>query len=218
MNSIINKLLNLLYPPKCMLCRKMLKENEIGICRECRKKLYIIPISEQRRDIERIELCVSPFRYEAEVRDSLLRYKFRGLTSYGKIYADFIAKAIDETRISCDIITWVPLSKKRLRKRGYDQAEIIAECLSEIIDVPCEKLLEKRVDNKPQSSTGSAEKRKANAAGVYSCPAPEKLTGKTVLLVDDIVTTGSTMSECAKVLIASGCVSVFGAAAASRFN
>lgn len=218
MMSFLDKLLDLIYPPRCMLCRRLLTDCENGICRECMKTLHTVPPAEQRRDIHRVELCVAPFRYDGAARASLLRYKFHGITAYGRIYAEFIAKSIDENAISCDIITWVPLSRKRLRKRGYDQARILAEGISAILGIDCEKLLEKTVDNIPQSSVGSAEKRRANAAGVYSCSAPEQLQGKTVLIVDDIVTTGSTVSECAKVLRAAGCKAVYAAAAASRFN
>ena len=214
--SFQDKLLDLLYPPRCMLCRRLLRDSEMGICRECRKTLHTVPASEQRRDIKGIELCVSPFRYEGAVRASLLRYKFHGVTAYGRIYADFIAKSIDENQISCDSITWVPLSRKRLRQRGYDQARIIAEALAEKFELPCGKLLEKQTDTRPQSSMGSAEKRKANASGVYVCANGAETENRTVLLVDDIVTTGATMSECAKVLRAAGCKTVYGAAAASR--
>ena len=88
--------------------------------------------------------------------------------------------------------------------------------MSEYLHLPAEKLLEKRVDTKPQSGTGSAEKRRANAAGVYACPQPDKIRGKRILLVDDIVTTGATLCECAKMLRAAGAAEIYGAAAASR--
>ena len=108
------------------------------------------------------------------------------------------------------------MSRRRLRKRGYDQARLLAEELSEILHLPAEKLLEKRVDTKPQSGTGSAEKRRANAAGVYACPDADKVRGKHILLVDDIVTTGATLCECAKVLRSAGAAEICGAAVASR--
>ena len=164
--------------------------------------------------VKNTELCVAPLYYEGSVRQSLLRYKFSGITAYGHIYADFIAKSIDETQISCDIITWVPLSRKRLRKRGYDQAEIIAAALGRKLGIPCVRLLAKTKDNPPQSRTGNARARKKNAAGVYTCCDREAAENKTVLLVDDIVTTGSTLAECAGVLRKAGCKAVYAAAAA----
>lgn len=214
--SVVDRLLGLLYPPRCVLCRRLLQDTEDGVCRVCRKTLRTVPASEQRRDIQRIELCAAPFRYEGAVRESLLRYKFYGVTAYARVYADFIAKSIDENQISCDSITWVPLSRKRLRRRGYDQARILAEELAKKLELPCERMLIKQRDTRPQSSMDSAEKRRANASGAYVCREGLALKGRTVLLVDDIVTTGATMSECARLLKAAGCKAVYGAAAASR--
>lgn len=117
---VIDRLLDLLYPPRCPFCRKLVNRDEGEVCAACRKMLPYVPEAEYMRGVKNTELCVAPLYYEGSVRQSLLRYKFSGITAYGHIYADFIAKSIDETQISCDIITWVPLSRKRLRKRGYD--------------------------------------------------------------------------------------------------
>ena len=128
---IIDVFMDLLYPPKCMLCRKILPSSKEAVCLKCTQRLPTLASNSGRRDVKYIRLCVAPFQYRDEIRKSLHRYKFNGLTAYGRIYADFIAKSIDENGISCDIISWVPLSKRRLRERGYDQAEIIARVLAE---------------------------------------------------------------------------------------
>lgn len=213
MKTILDRILDLLYPPRCAFCRRFLTEEEKGVCRFCRKKHGNL---KAERELEHIRSCTAAFRYEGAVRDSLLRYKFRGVTAYGPVYADFLAKCIDESGFSCDIITWVPLSRRRLRKRGYDQARILAEETAKRLNLPCKLLLEKRVDTRAQSGIRDAEKRRQNAKGVYACCAPEACRGKRVLLIDDIVTTGATLSECALTLKKAGCAEVFAAAAASR--
>ena len=213
MKRILDRILVLLYPPRCTFCRRFLTDGENGVCRFCKKRCGGARIE---RELDHIGACTAAFRYEGAVRDSLLRYKFHGVTAYGTVYAEYLAKCIDETGISCDIITWVPLSRRRLRRRGYDQARILAEDTAERLGLPCERLLEKRVDTRPQSGIGDAQKRRSNAKGVYACCAPEKLAGKRVLLIDDIVTTGATLSECALMLKKAGCAEVFAAAAASR--
>lgn len=213
MNSVVNWLLDLIYPPRCAFCRRLLDEKERGTCRFCRKLLEQDSVE---RHIENVTLCVAPLRYEGAVRDSLLRYKFQKATAYGAAYADFLAKCIDESSISCDIITWVPLSHLRLRKRGYDQAQILAEETAKRLGLPCERLLKKKINTRPQSGIGDAEARRKNASGVYACCAPEKTRGRRILLIDDIVTTGATLSECASVLKKAGCAEVYAAAAASR--
>ena len=214
--KIIEALLDLIYPPRCPFCRRLLRKKEEAVCPDCLRTLRRVPESAQRRDLKNVTLAVAPLFYEGDVRASLLRYKFRGVTAYARVYADFIQKCIDENAFSCDSITWVPLSKRRLRTRGYDQAELIARELAGSMDLPCERLLVKTVNNRAQSRTGGAEERRANAAGVYACPCPERVQGKRVLLVDDIITTGSTVSECARVLKEAGCEEVFAAAAATR--
>lgn len=214
--KLLEALLDLIYPPRCPFCRRLLQKKEPPVCPDCLRSLRRVPESAQRRDLRNVTLAVAPLFYEGDVRASLLRYKFHGVTAYARVYADFIQKCIDENAISCDSITWVPLSRRRLRTRGYDQAELIARELAARIGLPCGRLLVKTVNNRAQSRTGSAEKRRANAAGVYACPCPEKVQGKHVLLVDDIITTGATVSECARVLKAAGCEEVFAAAAAVR--
>ncbi len=214
--SILDYFLDLMYPPRCMLCRKLLKDGEKQLCSGCAQRLPGFMTNEPRWDIKNVKLCYAPFQYKDEVRASLHRYKFGGAAAYGPIYADFILKSIDENPISCDIISWVPLSPKRYRKRGYDQAEIIARALAEKLGLPCEKLLVKIKDNPKQSSIGNRERRKANVAGVYRCASENMVSGKRLLIIDDIVTSGATLAECAAVLRKSGCIEVYAAAAASR--
>lgn len=214
--KLFDYVLELLYPPRCMLCRKILCDNEKDICHKCADAMPCILNFEPRRDIDNIRLCVAPFVYKDELRKSLHRYKFAGAASYSRIYAEFIAKSIDENAISCDIISWVPVSKRRLRERGYDQSELIARALADELGVPCVELLRKVKENKRQSSLSSKEERKRNVAGAYRCIAKEELIGKRILLVDDIITSGETISEAAKMLRRSGCTEIYAAAAALR--
>ena len=86
MKRFLDRLLDLLYPPRCALCRRFLREEETGVCRFCRKKHEGSGFT---RDLPHVRFCAAPFRYEGQVRQSLLRYKFRGLTAYGAVYAEF---------------------------------------------------------------------------------------------------------------------------------
>lgn len=212
--KLLDHILDLLYPPRCPFCRKLLRDWEPSICRSCEKTLPYVPEAVSCRQFKGIAKCVSPLYYEGTVRDSLLRYKFSGVTAYRRVYAELISKCIDENDISCDIITWVPLSRRRLRRRGYDQAKLIAEAIAKNRSLPCESLLKKIRNNPPQSKTGSAGKRADNAAGVYQCRDTGQIFGKNVLIIDDIVTTGATLSECARMLSAAGAVSISAATVA----
>lgn len=212
--KVLDWLLDLLYPPRCAFCRRLLTGQERGACRFCRPKLPYVPADGQVQHFRNVDQCLSPLYYHGSVKDSLHRYKFDGLSAYADIYSEFIVKCIDENQISCDSITWVPLSRRRLRKRGYDQAELLAKGIGKRLGLPPVRLLKKRRDTPPQSKTGSAEKRRANIAGAYTCLRPEQVAGKRVLLVDDIVTTGATLSEAAGVLKKAGAVEVLAATVA----
>ena len=212
--KIIDWILDLVFPPRCAFCRRLLPGGVKGVCRFCESKLPFVPPDGQVRSFKNVDKCLTPLYYEGTVRESLHRYKFSSLTAYADIYSEFMGKCIDENGISCDIITWIPLSRRRLRKRGYDQAELLARLIAKRQGLNCTRLLKKLRDNPPQSGTGSPEKRRANVKGIYSCIKPELVKEKTILLVDDIVTTGATLSEAAGVLKKAGAAAVYCAAVA----
>ena len=219
MSRFFEKLLDLLFPPRCPFCRTILKDHETLLCGRCRKELPWTCGAAQKQSFRHVASCVSPLYYEGDVRRSLLRYKFGGLSVYAPKYAELMYSCIEENELSFDLITWAPLGRKRLRKRGYDQAKLLALALSERFGKPCAQLLIKSKDNPPQSGTGSAEKRRANVSGVYRVTEPSLVKDRRVLLVDDIVTTGATISECAKVLKTAGAESVCAATLSrSRFE
>lgn len=204
---LLESLLELLYPPRCAFCRKLLPAGA-GVCRDCQKSLpYTQGVSQEQR-FPYVPRCISPMYYDGAVRESILRYKFHGLACYGKVYGEIMAKCIDEKQISCDIITWVPLSRRRKRSRGYDQAQLIARQISGILGLDCVPCLKKLRNNPAQSGTGSAKKRRENVEGIYAPLCPEQIQGKHILLVDDVVTTGATLSQCAKVLTKAGAAKV----------
>lgn len=196
--KLIESILDWLYPSRCAFCHSV-TENGVLLCCDCENKLpYTRAASEQR--MTHISKCVSPLFYENDVRSSILRYKFKGATGYCRIYAELLAKCIDESKIICDIITWVPLSRKKLRRRGYNQTELIAREFSALTGIPCAGLLLKVKDNKAQSGINDAAVRKKNVSGVYRLSKDAGAYSGAVLIIDDVVTTGATLSECAKTL------------------
>ncbi len=211
--KLIDQLLELLYPTRCAFCHKLARTPEEKVCRDCIRKLPYVPMA-QKKKLAGITDCVSPFYYRGDVRASLHRYKFGGVTGYAEIYADFLVKCIDENEITCDSITWAPLSRRRLRRRGYDQARLLAEALAVRLGVPCEPMLVKARHTPPQSRTNSAAERRKNVAGVYRANPSAHISGKRILLIDDIVTTGSTLCACAAVLKEAGAAEIAAATVA----
>ena len=213
---ILSWVLDILFPPKCIICRDLMQEKGTLICAKCKKEL---PYTKNGGNLKGnfFTACISPLYYENSVRDSLLRYKFQHMTVYAEPYGKLLAECVEEyIEGEVDIISWVPLSKKSLRRRGYDQARLLAEAVSRELNIPCMPILEKHRHTKQQSRTGSAEKRRANISGAYRVIDREEIRGKRILLIDDIVTTGSTFSECARTLGMGGADKVYCAAVARK--
>jgi len=139
------------------------------------------------------------------VRESLLRFKFRNCRHYAGIYANLMNECITkEFENGFDIISWVPVSKQRLRKRGYDQARLLAEEIAKLQGFKAVPTLIKHKNAPAQSGINGAEKRRANILGAYQVLDPDLIAGKRILLIDDIITTGATLSECSKTLLRMG--------------
>ena len=201
MNAVTDRLLDFLYPPKCAFCRRLVRSGRL-LCPDCEGKLPVPEKELQRQEISNLANCISPLYYSGEVRESLHRYKFQGAAAYFRIYAELMAASMKEHQLSADLITWVPLSKKRLRRRGYDQARLLAEEVARLQNLPCEQTLEKIRNNPAQSGTSGVQERLKNVRGVYR--AVTSFSGEHVLLIDDIVTTGATLSEAARELLNAG--------------
>lgn len=207
--------MDLVFPPKCVFCGRITEKADEKVCPRCEKELPYTVGGQQLTPVERVEKCVSPLYYRDMVRDSLLRYKFEGRSMYAPAYAQLMASCIEEQEIPAECISWVPISRQRRHKRGYDQSELLAKELAELFAVPAVPLLRKIRNNKAQSRTGSAAERSRNVREVYAFR-EEASVPKSVLLIDDIVTTGATLSECARILHKAGVSRVYAATVARR--
>lgn len=208
--KILDLIAHLLYPWECVFCESVLKDTDI--CRECEEKLPYTVGDSAMQKFPFIDKCVSPLYYKDKVRASVHRYKFGGCSAYSRRYGIIMSDCV-ENNLDCrsiDVISWIPLSKKRLRRRGYDQARLIAEEIAAKTGLPCRQLLQKVKNNSAQSLTRDAKQRRENVAGVYALDDGADVSGLRILLVDDVVTTGATMSEAARILRKEGAKSVFG--------
>ena len=213
-NKLLCWLLDLLYPPRCMLCHRLIEAKDAPVCPKCMDALPEHDGAE--RCVPGAAHCVVTFFYEGTLRDGFLRYKFEGRQWYAGQFGKWLAVTIrDKLTGTYDLITWVPVSSRRRRTRGYDQAELLCRETAHALGAEPVRTLEKRTDNRAQSSLTGAEQRFENAKGVYCAVQPERFSGKRVLLIDDIVTTGATMSECVRVLRKAGAAEIVCAALAT---
>lgn len=195
-------LLDLLFPPKCPFCGKLLERGTL-LCPECGKSLPWLTEAEAEKAVELTEGCVSPLRYEGIVREGIHGFKFHGKSARSRAFGVLIAQCVHDHGLTADLVSWPPLSKKRLRQRGYDQARLLAEAVGKELGLPVLRTLDKE-DRPAQSGLEGEGERRANLLGAYSAHSPEAFRGKTILLIDDVVTTGATLSECAKTLALAG--------------
>lgn len=198
-------LLDLLFPPRCAFCGRLLPAGADGICPRCQEELPRLTGSERESKGEFFSLCLSPLRYEGAVRQGIHRYKFKGVTACARVFGRVMAECAAENLAGrFDLVTWAPLSAKRRRERGYDQAFLLAQAMSLELGTVAVETLRKQRHIPAQSGLEGAQARRANVLGVYVCPESALVEGKRVLVVDDVVTTGSTLSECARVLLTAG--------------
>ena len=210
--GILTAALDLLFPPKCIFCRKVLRAGRRVCCPDCLEKLA--GQTRWRQGVFFSRCCV-PLVYEGDVREAVIRFKFKDQPGYATEFGRILGQCIGrELKGQYDLITWIPVSEERLKKRGYDQAMLLAMAAAlELGDVAVETL-KKAMDNAAQSSLEDAEARKSNVLGAYRVEDPMLVEGKRVLLIDDIVTTGATLDEASRTLLEAGAKEVIAAALA----
>lgn len=207
--TMISALLDLLFPPKCPFCGRLLEEGQTLLCPDCQRDLPWTQGAQGERSFEFVDLCASPLWYGGQVRRSHHRYKFAGVQAYAEPYAVLMAQCVeDHLSGRFDVITWVPLSRWRLWRRGYDQSQLLAQRLAGKMDMPCVALLKKVRHTRAQSGLTGESERRANVLGAYRLSPDAEVQGRRVLLVDDVVTTGATLSECARILRTAGAAEV----------
>lgn len=210
--AVWREVLDFFFPRRCPFCGKIL--NGALLCPSCEKSL---PFTGDRAVQKgRFGRCAAPLWYEDEVRQAILRFKFRrdlgGLDCFGQLMARCAA---EEFSGAFDAVTWVPVSAKRLRKRGFDQSRLLAASLCVDWHVAPVATLCKTVDTPPQSGISDPAARRANVLGAYRCVDRERVSRHRWLLVDDVCTTGATLSECVRVLKEAGAPEVVCLALAS---
>lgn len=224
-----DRLLYALFPARCTVCDKVLYPGET-MCADCEKLTLHYPVSKaacERCGMERADCpcgkrlvyseSAVPFFYEKDVKKAIQRMKFRGRLDLVKPFAEKTYTALKERDMlkDKDIITFIPMHGRALFDRGYNQSRLLAEELGKLAKLPVKPLLYKVSYARKQHSLGYLH-RSGNIIGSFE-PLPkqtELIKGKNILVVDDIITTGSTLNEAAKTLLIFGAEDVSVAAAA----
>lgn len=207
-------LVRLLYPDRCTFCGKVIRPYG-EVCTECSGNLpkitgeICLNCGREKRFCNcyqrRFEFsgCIAPFYYEGLAKKGILRIKFgrrlSGTVTFARYAADCVRKHYADKAF--DLVTNVPLTRGELRRRGFNQSALFAKALAEQLKLPYAETLEKPCETKPQRNCSKSE-RWGNVFGAFR--ATPQARGKILLLADDIMTTGATLNECAKMLRLAG--------------
>lgn len=195
-----------LYPNRCLICGDYIKAKEC-ICSKCEnieslKRTYHIKFGRKTSFME----CFSNYPYVEYYRWCMKRFKFYGKKSYARKFISFTLKSFKDFPFDkYDRICYVPMFEKDQKKRGYNQSQLLAKRLAKRLNLPLSDCLVKVKQNKVQHRLKASD-RIENVKGVYQCN--QELKGKNIILIDDIVTTGATLCQCAKMLYQQGASNV----------
>lgn len=233
-NEVVDLILEFIYPENinCILCDNPIKKiNTYSLCKDCFKELHFIqdgcikcgkPIinhSLERQDIESCNYCfnksfhfnksISCIEYSDISKSMILDFKYKNKTYMVKYITIIMKEKLELEEINFDYITFVPLHKKRFKERGFNQSEKIAKLLGKEINIPVLDCIERKENTKKLYNLNRNE-RKVELTNAFSIKKDiDKIQNKNILLVDDILTTGSTVNEISKLLKLSDVNKVF---------
>ena len=237
--NVFKKIIDLIYPPRCHICKKFLWENraeknhkELLFCQPCFDGFSEItsslcpicgrPLAALDEEDHVCEDCLrkrpffdkagAPYLYEGGLMSAIHQFKYDGKSymagSLGHLLALFARKWLKEMD-DCLIMMPVPLHPKRLRERGFNQSLLLARYMASMMVAELDFLSLRRIRyTRPQTGLKSNERRK-NVRRAFELKDRQTVKGRTIVLVDDVATTGNTLNECARVLKRAGCDKVF---------
>jgi ComF family protein len=224
LHQIANPFIDFLYPPSCLVCHQTLDDQKQKVCISCWNSIQPLSLQhplylETQQKLlheHHIDDLVSCFVFEKEGAFQHIAHalKYQEYKSLGTELGKRLGAVIQTWNIDVDVIIPVPLHKQKYRERGYNQAEYIARGISSVIHRPILNMVLQRKRYTQTQTRLSFEERRRNMQDAFEACDKIIINGKTILLVDDVITTGATTNACAKELIASGAKKIIAASAA----
>lgn len=221
---------SLFFPNRCIFCDRLIAPFD-DYCKRCAEQIPFIKgeicthCGSAKEDCQcdkkksvNYSAVAAPLYYEGDVKSCIQRFKFKDDRNISKPLARLMFDALKENfaDISFDYVTYVPMYRKRERERGFNQSRLLARDISELSGITfADKMLVKLYDTDNQHECSGLE-RTGNLIGVFDVDGKTDITDKTVLLIDDVKTSGATLNECGKMLYLNGAKSVICLTAAVR--
>lgn len=216
---LLRDMRDLFVPRRCIVCGDRLHGGEKFLCAVCLMRLPLTGHHEVEHSLlekyfwERlpIERATSFFHYDGVAPQRIIHaLKYHGQVGLGRYFATLYAEVLKDSYFfdGIDGIVPLPLHWRRWLHRGYNQSRCIAEAMSKQTGIPVFRHVVERVVNNPSQTTVRRTERGENVTGVFRLTNPERIRGKHILLIDDVVTTGSTLSSCATELMKAGDVRI----------
>lgn len=203
--------LNLVYPNLCLLCKQIMEEHNKAICQDCWQKFKPIPVRNRLKSMlvtDGLDAAFSGWFFTNGLEDVIHSLKYNDRAKLGIELGRHLGQLISPASLgTVDILTAVPLHRVKKRDRGYNQANWIAKGVAEVWHIPFSKKILKRNRFTVSQTTLDKEERQANMA--YAFTAQGKIKNKSFVIIDDVLTTGSTMSACAMALKNTGAAHVY---------
>ena len=211
--SLTERLIRLIYPVKCMVCEKILKEDSIlSLCDTCYELLprYAKGFVKMP-ELPYVDKLLAAYYYDEGMDSAIHSMKFNNQPKLAQTFAYLIYEEM--MKASCqpdiDMVLPIPMHLKKKRKRGYNQSELLAIELSALLRIEMPKnLLTKVINTRPQVGL-RREERLCNTEGAFDVTDETQVNGKNILLIDDVVTTGTTLNTCAKILYEKGASNIY---------
>ena len=219
----VASILDFMYPPLCVCCGTLLARGSDHVCVDCWSSLTQVhrdhPLYQETRSkllaSGTVSDLVALFVFEKEGAFQSIAHalKYSGVQALGIELGRRLAEAVTEQDISSDVIVPVPLHKRKTRERGYNQSELIARGLSAGTGVPVRSNVLRRTRYTETQTALSLQERKENMDNAFACTS-EAIADSSIILIDDVITTGATIEACASALMASGARRIIAASAA----
>ena len=196
-------LIDLVFPPCCGHCGRV----DFRFCDSCLRALARTPLDITARSVENLDALCATGAHQGLLQNALQAFKYDGATHLAGALAARLSAALRRRNWQIDLVLPVPLFADRLGERGYNQSQLLSQIVAETMDIKSRPEWLTRIRGTRQQARLSQSERHANVKDAFSASA--RVDGLSVLLIDDVVTTGSTLRECAGALRAKGAGAVF---------